>query len=62
MKGEKARIEVIAYWIDKAKEALNSARSEQMAGRFVFAINRAYYGCFYSASTVAFEQPFIVHW
>ena len=56
MKGEKARREVIEYWIEKAKEALNSARSEQMAGRFVFAINRAYYGCFYSASAVLLNK------
>ena len=52
MKEEKARQEVIKYWMEKALESLQSALSEQLAGRLVFAINRAYYGCFYSASAV----------
>ena len=52
MKKEEARTEVIRYWMEKAHEALQSSRSEQLAGRLVFAINRAYYGCFYSASAV----------
>ena len=56
MKKEEARTEVIRYWMEKAHEALQSARSEQQAGRFVFAINRAYYGCFYSASAVLLGQ------
>jgi uncharacterized protein (UPF0332 family) len=56
MKGENARKDVIEYWMEKAKEALNSARSEQTAGRFDFAINRAYYGSFYSASAVLLKQ------
>ena len=56
MNTENARREVIEYWMEKAKEALNSARSEQMAGRFDFAINRAYYGSFYSASAVLLNQ------
>ena len=52
MKQEQARAEVVRYWTDKAHEALKAARSEQEAGRFVFAVNRAYYACFYSVSAV----------
>ena len=52
MKEEQARAEVVRYWMDKAHEALKAARSEQEAGRLVFAVNRAYYACFYSASAV----------
>ena len=56
MKGDKERSAVIEYWMEKAQESLNSARSEQLAGRFIFAINRAYYGCFYSASAVLLKR------
>ena len=56
MKKEQARAEVVRYWMDKAHEALKAARSEQEAGRFVFAVNRAYYACFYSASAVLIER------
>jgi uncharacterized protein (UPF0332 family) len=56
MKGEKERREVVGYWIEKAKESLSSARSEQVAGRSVFAVNRAYYACFYSASAVLINK------
>ena len=56
MKGEEERREVVKYWMEKAEESLSSARSEQIARRFVFAINRAYYGCFYSASAVLLNK------
>ena len=56
MKKEEARTEVIRYWMEKATEALLSARSEQQFGRFVFAVNRAYYACFYSASAVLLKE------
>ena len=29
---------------------------EEQAGRFVFAVNRGYYACFYSASAVLFQE------
>jgi len=56
MKKAETQQEVIKYWMEKANEALQSARSEQHAGRLVFAINRAYYGCFYSASAVLLRE------
>jgi uncharacterized protein (UPF0332 family) len=49
---DEIRAEVIAYWLEKAHEALASARSEQQSHRYVFAVNRAYYACFYAVSAV----------
>ncbi|MFH0800416.1 MAG: HEPN domain-containing protein [Pseudomonadota bacterium] len=45
-------LEIAKYWMEKSREALDSARSEFAAGRFAFAMNRSYYACFYSASAV----------
>jgi len=39
-----------------ADDALASARSELDAGRLHFAVNRAYYACFYSASGVLLHR------
>ena len=50
MKPEEAQAAVISHWRQKAQEALASARSELAAGRFDFAVNRAYYAAFYAAS------------
>jgi len=49
MNESEIRVEVIRYWMNKAYESSESARSEQKAGRFTFAVNRA---CFYAASSV----------
>ena len=56
MKKAEARQEVIKFWKKKSHEALQSARSEQHAGRLEFAINRAYYACFYAASAVLLRK------
>ncbi len=48
--------DVIGYWMEKAEEALASARSEQQADRRVFAVNRAYYACFYALSAVLMQS------
>ena len=47
-----AQTEIIKYWLEKAREALASAKSELAANRFSFAMNRAYYVCFYTASAI----------
>jgi uncharacterized protein (UPF0332 family) len=47
---------VITYWMEKATEALASARSEQYYERRLFAVNRAYYACFYAANAVLLKQ------
>lgn len=48
--------EVIRYWMEKAVEALASARSEEAAKRFAFAMNRAYYACFYAVSALLLQE------
>ncbi len=38
---------LVTYWIEKAHESLESARSEYQNGRMSFAMNRIYYSAFY---------------
>jgi hypothetical protein len=63
MTTEDARDAVIAFWRDKAAEALQSAQSEFAAGRLSFAVNRAYYACFYSVSALLLKdgRKFLKH-
>jgi uncharacterized protein (UPF0332 family) len=51
------------YWMGKADAALASAASELVAVRLDFAVNRAYYACFYAASAVLLESghKFVKH-
>lgn len=51
-----AKEEIIKYWLEKADEALISARSELGANRLSFAMNRAYYACFYVASAILLKR------
>ena len=37
------------HWLCMANESLASARLERGAGHLTFAVNRAYYACFYAA-------------
>ncbi len=43
---------LVNYWIEKAHEALKSARDEYEHGRLSFAMNRIYYACFYAVTAV----------
>jgi len=63
MSAADARREATDYWMSKATEAILSARSELQAGRLDFAVNRAYYACFYAASAVLFNmgKKFVKH-
>lgn len=63
MTENEARQEIIDYWMRKAVEALESARSGMRAERLDFAINRAYYSCFYAASAVLLKmgKKFVKH-
>lgn len=56
MTPEEARDALIVYWFESADESLESARSEAQAGRGRFAMNRAYYVCFYAASAVLLRE------
>lgn len=63
MTEEEARSTVIRYWLEKSADALASAEAEYEAGRWSFAVNRAYYACFYALSAVllADELKFVKH-
>lgn len=54
MSHETAR--VVAFWLDKADAALDSARAECTAGRTDFAVNRANYAAFYAASAALLHR------
>ena len=53
---EGTREDVIQYWLGMANESLDSADLEYGAGHLVFAINRAYYACFYSAMALLLTE------
>lgn len=63
MTTDDARAAVLGFWGDKAAEALLSAQSEFIAGRLTFAVNRAYYACFYSVSALLLKdgRKFVKH-
>lgn len=63
MKQNKETLEIAKYWMEKSREALDSARSEFNAGRFIFAMNMTYYACFYAASAVLLKRghKFVKH-
>jgi uncharacterized protein (UPF0332 family) len=56
MTTDEARDRVIEYWIGMSAESMASAESEYEAGRHAFAVNRAYYACFYALSAVLLQD------
>jgi len=56
MTHEAVRESVIHYWMEKADESLASSRAEQQSQRYHFAVNRAYYACFYAASAILLRE------
>jgi len=42
-----ARRQIIRLWLEKAVDAVESARLELKQGHTTFAVNRLYYSCFY---------------
>jgi hypothetical protein len=60
---EEARDRAVQHWLRKSADAAESAQSELRAGRYDFAVNRAYYAAFYSASAVllAHGRHFVKH-
>lgn len=63
MTRDEARERNVEWLVTSAEEALASAAAEQAAGRARFALNRAYYACFYAASAVLLSegQSFVKH-
>jgi uncharacterized protein (UPF0332 family) len=47
-----ARKTLITLWLEKAEEALASAKLELNAGHTNFAVNRLYYACFYAVTAL----------
>lgn len=56
MTRDEARRSMVEYWLAKADEALLAAESDLRAGHFGFAMNHAYYACFYAASAVLLNE------
>jgi hypothetical protein len=54
---------VVGRYVALAQEALASSQSELAAGRLRFAVNRAYYACFYAASALLLAEgrTFVKH-
>ncbi len=55
--------QIVDSLFQKAFQALESAQSEYQAKRLDFAVNRAYYACFYAASAVMLRRgkQFVKH-
>lgn len=47
---------LIKYWMEKARESLESAISEHQNGRFSPAVRSTYYACFYALSAVLWNK------
>lgn len=56
MKLDSDIVAIAKYWMEKSNDALASAESELAASRFTFAMNRAYYACFYAASAILLKS------
>jgi uncharacterized protein (UPF0332 family) len=63
MSEEQARATMVAYWMQKAEEAIAAVRRECSAGDLGLAINRVYYACFHAASAQLLSEgrTFVKH-
>jgi len=52
MNKEQADRVLIRLWLEKASDALASAKLESAEGHLSFAVNRLYYGCFYAVTAL----------
>lgn len=52
MNKEQADQILIQLWLEKAADALASAKLELAEGHLGFAVNRLYYGCFYAVTAL----------
>lgn len=53
--------QLATYWLEKAENALASARSEYRQERYDFTANRAYYAAFYAATAVFIRRGLSFH-
>jgi hypothetical protein len=56
MTDAEARREIIELWLEKAADALDSARLELNQGHTTFAVNRLYYSCFYAVTAILLQD------
>jgi uncharacterized protein len=47
---------IIKYWIEKARESMESAKSEFYSGRNTTAVRNLYYACFYALTAVLLKE------
>jgi len=52
MNREQADQILIDLWLEKASDALASAKLERAEGHLAFAVNRLYYACFYAVTAL----------
>lgn len=50
------RSEIIKYWMEKARESMESAKSEFHSGRNTTAVRNLYYACFYALTAVLLKE------
>lgn len=47
---------LIRYWMEKAEESMESARSDYNSERYTTAVRNLYYACFYSLTAVLLKE------
>jgi uncharacterized protein (UPF0332 family) len=52
--GHKAAL--IKYWMEKARESMETARSEYDSGRYSPSVRNLYYACFYALTAVLLKE------
>jgi uncharacterized protein len=48
--------ELIRYWMEKARESMEAAQSEDDSGRYTTAVRNLYYACFYALTAVLLKE------
>lgn len=56
MKNNDHQKELIKLWLDKADDALDSAKLELDQNHISFAVNRLYYACFYAVTSLLLQD------
>jgi uncharacterized protein (UPF0332 family) len=56
MNKDQASEVLMKLWLQKAEDALESAKLELSQGHLSFAVNRLYYGCFYAVTALLLKD------
>jgi uncharacterized protein (UPF0332 family) len=56
MKNNPQQKEIIKLWLEKADDALDSAKLELDQNHVSFAVNRLYYACFYAVTSLLLQN------